>query len=140
MLTALVLSVFMTVSSTASIPALPLGVAAEPDGELPRGGFFGAKVIPVSDEVRERFKLEAGTGALIDEVIPGSTAEAAGFKAGDVLLALDGAKIAGPGALVQAIAGRKAGAEVTIELRRGDDLRQRKSDAQGAPVREERRL
>ncbi len=133
MLTALALSVFMTVSSTASIPALPLGVAAEPAGELPRGGFFGTKVIPVSDELRERFKLEEGTGALIDEVIPGSTAEAAGFKAGDVLLALNGTKVAGPGALVQAIGGHKAGAELTIELRRGDDLRKEKVTLKARP-------
>ena len=64
----------------------------------------------VSDEVREQLKLDEGAGALIEAIIPGSTAEAAGFKAGDVLLTLDGVKIAGATELVQKIAGRKAGA------------------------------
>ena len=71
--------------------------------------------------------------ALIGEVIAGSTAEAAGFKSGDVIMAVNGAKIAGPGAVVQAIAGRKAGAEVALELRRGDLLRQEKVTLKGRP-------
>ena len=133
MLTALLLSVFTTVSSTASISASPLGLAAETAGDLPRGGFFGTKVEPVSDEVRERFKLDERTGALVDQVIPGSTAEAAGFKVGDVVLALNGAKIIGPGALVEAIGAHKAGAELTIELRRGEDLRKEKVTLKGRP-------
>ena len=133
MVSALVLSVFLTISATASLTASALGVATEPNSELPRGGFFGTKVMPVSDEVRERFKLEEGAGALIEQVIPGSTAEAAGFKAGDILLALNGAKISGPGALVQAIGGHKAGAELTIELRRGEDLRKEKVTLKGRP-------
>ena len=45
----------------------------------------------------------------------------------------NGAKIAGTGAFVQAIASRKAGAELTIELRRGDDLRQEKVTLKGRP-------
>ena len=70
---------------------------------------------------------------MIDEVIPGSTAAAAGFKAGDILLALNGAKIAGAVAFIQAIASRKAGAELTIELRRGEDLRKEKVTLKGRP-------
>jgi pimeloyl-ACP methyl ester carboxylesterase len=133
MLTALVLSVFMTVSSMASISVPGLGVAADPDSELPRGGFFGTKVMPVSDEVRERFKLGEGDGVLIGEVIPGSTAETAGFKAGDILLALNGAKITEPGAFVRSIGSQKAGAELTIELRRGEDLRKEKVTLKARP-------
>ena len=108
MLAALMLSVFDDCLVHGFDSASGLDFAVEPDGELHAGGFFGAKVVPVSDEVRDRFKLDAGNGVLIDEVIPGSTAAAAGFKAGDVLLALNGAKITGPGAFVQAIASRKA--------------------------------
>jgi pimeloyl-ACP methyl ester carboxylesterase len=134
MLSALVLSVFTTVISAAAEPASVLGAAAQPDTDLKRGAFFGAKVAVVPDDVRERLKLEAGAGALIDAVIPGSTAENAGFKAGDVLLALDGVKIAGATALVQAIASRKAGAEVTIELRRGDDVHKEKVTLKARPL------
>jgi uncharacterized protein len=115
MLAALVLSVFTTISSPAS-------ASAEPEVELKRGAFFGAKVAAVSDEVREQLKLGEGEGALIEAIIPGSTAEAAGFKAGDVLLTLDGVKIAGAVELVQNLASRKAGALATIEFHRGGAL------------------
>ena len=108
MLAALVLSVFTTIVSSMSTFGSGLDVSTEPGVDLKRGAFFGAKVAPVSDEVRQRLKLDAGVGILIEEVIPGSTAEAAGFKAGDVVLALDGAKIAGAGEFVQAI-GRPEG-------------------------------
>ena len=133
MLTALALSVFITVSSTASISAPGHGVVADRDSDLPRGGFFGTKVMPVSDEVRERFKLGEGDGVLIADVIPGSTAETAGFKAGDILLALNGAKITEPGAFVRSIGSQKAGAELTIELRRGEDLRKEKVTLKARP-------
>jgi uncharacterized protein len=134
MLAALVLSVFATVSSPALAAASVVEFAVEPSNELPRGAFLGAKVVAVPDDIRDRFKLEAGNGVLIEQVIPNSTAEAAGFKAGDVLLTFNGAKIASAGALVQAIAGRKAGAEATIELRRGDELRKEKLTLKGRPL------
>jgi pimeloyl-ACP methyl ester carboxylesterase len=135
MLTALVLTVLTTTSSTASGGAAAVfSSAADPNSELKRGAFLGAKVEVVTDELRERLKLNTGHGAVIGEVIPGSTAEVAGFKAGDVLLALDGAKITGPGALVQAIAGRKAGAEVLIEVRRGDNVRKEMVTLKGRPL------
>ena len=73
MLAALVLSVFATVSSSTSVAASVVDFAVEPGNELPRGAFFGAKVGAVPDDVRDRFKLEAGNGALIEQVIPNST-------------------------------------------------------------------
>ena len=83
---------------------------------------FGAKVSPVPEEIQQKWKLDDSVGALIGAVYPDSTAEAAGFQAGDVLLSLDGAKIMGAGDAVQKIAARKAGVVVTIEFRRGETL------------------
>ncbi len=88
--------------------------------DLKRGAFFGAKVGSVSDEARENLKLEAGVGITVEEIIAGSTAAEAGFKAGDVLLAVDGTKIPGTGEFIRTIAGLKAGTSVAIEFRRGD--------------------
>jgi pimeloyl-ACP methyl ester carboxylesterase len=134
MLGALLLSLITTgISMASELPAV-IAVTAEVDAELKRGAFFGAKVATVPDDIRKRLKLESGAGALIDGVIPGSTAANAGFKSGDVLLAVDGARIAGAGGFVQAIAGRKAGAEVTIELRRGDDIRKEKVTLAARPL------
>jgi len=133
MLAAMVLSVFMAVSSTVSASALTLGVSTEPGVELKRGAFFGAKVGQVPDEVRDQLKLDQGTGIAVEAVIAGSTAEAAGFKSGDVLVAMDGVKIPGAGEFVQLIGGLKGGASVTIEFRRGDALRKEKVTLRGRP-------
>jgi uncharacterized protein len=134
MVSGLLLSICVYVSSANPTFAPTVFAAPDPDAELPRGGFLGAKLIPVADDIRERLKLNTGDGVAIDEVIPDSTAAAAGFQKGDVLLALNHAKIVGIGPFVQAIASRKAGAEVTIELLRGEDLRQEKVTLKGRPL------
>ena len=109
-------------------------VSAEPGAELKRGAFFGAKLNPIPDEVRERLKLEAGSGAMIEQVIPGSSAEGAGFQPGDVLLSLDGTKIEGVNELIRSISGRKANASVAIAFRRGDALRTQNVTLKGRPL------
>jgi pimeloyl-ACP methyl ester carboxylesterase len=88
--------------------------------DLKRGAFFGAKIGNVPDEVRENLKLEEGVGVAVEEIIAGSTAAEAGFKAGDILVALNGAKIVGTGEFVRAIGGLKAGTSVAIDFWRGD--------------------
>ncbi len=130
MLTAVLLSIF-TIASTSAFEYTPPG---DQGAELKRGAFFGAKVDAVTDLVREHLKLDEGVGVLLGEVFPASTAEAAGFKAGDVLLALDENKLVDPGQLVRLIGARKAGAEVTIELRRGDGLEKKKVTFKGRPL------
>jgi len=106
----------MAVSTVAWVP----DVQGDAGAALKRGAFLGAKVGAISDEVRENLKLDAGVGTAIEEVFAGSTAAAAGFKAGDVLLAINGAKIAGAMEFVRAITALKAETSVAIEFRRGD--------------------
>jgi dienelactone hydrolase len=134
MVAAFTFSLLTALSLPSSTSARVNDVPPGPVGELKRGAFFGAKVAPVPDEQRDRLKLEAGAGTLIEEVIPGSTAEAAGFKSGDVLLSLDGAKLAGPGEFVQALAGRKSGASIALSFRRGDETRTAKVALKGRPL------
>jgi hypothetical protein len=68
--------------------------------ELKRGAFFGAKIIPVTGEVRERLRLGAGAGALIDQVIAAADDETPSALERDPngwtdLLAQAGAKLEG---------------------------------------------
>jgi len=114
-LTWLLVSAATAISFTAWGP----NVQGDAGVDLKRGAFFGAKVGSVSDEARENLKLEAGFGIAIEQVFAGSTAAEAGFKAGDVLLAVNGTKIPGAGEFVRTIAGLKAGASVALEFRRG---------------------
>ncbi len=137
MLAAIALLMFST--TVTSPVANPVSVSthdgsAEPGAELKRKAFFGAAVGPVSDELRQRLKVDVGTGAVINQVIAGSTAEAAGFQAGDLLLSLNGTKIAGANELVQAISSSKAGASVAIAFRRGEDLRTQNVTLKGRPL------
>ncbi len=116
MLTWLLISAMTAVSPA----AWALDVQGDAGVDLKRGAFFGAKVGSVSDEVRDNLKLEAGVGIAVEEVIAGSTAAEASFKAGDVLLAVNGTKIPGAVEFVRTIARLKAGASLAIEFRRGD--------------------
>jgi putative serine protease PepD len=63
----------------------------------------------------------SASGAQVGSVTPGSPAAAAGLKAGDVIAAVDGKRITGSSDLVAAIAGRKPGDQVKLNLRRGSD-------------------
>jgi S1-C subfamily serine protease len=130
----MVLWVLVTISFLTPSSAPAVITSADPDAQLKRGALFGAKVASVSDEVRDQLKLDQGVGALIEAVIPGSSAEAAGFKPGDVLLSLDGARIMGGGDAIQQFASRKAGAIVTIESRRGVALRKESITLKGRPL------
>jgi pimeloyl-ACP methyl ester carboxylesterase len=134
MFAAFALSVLSAVFLPSSTPASVNDVPPGPGGELARGAFFGAKVVTVPDEDRERLKLDEGAGIMIEAVIPGSSAEEAGFKAGDVLLALDGAKLAGPIEFVQALGSRKSGASIALTVRRGDAVRTEKLTLKGRPL------
>lgn len=68
-----------------------------------------------------------GQGVPIEQVHEGSGAAEAGLQAGDVLRELDGAKIASREQLLELIAARKAGDEVTLTFSRGEDLLKRKA-------------
>lgn len=62
----------------------------------------------------------AGPGALIDTVTDAGAAAVAGLRAGDVILALGGLKVADADELVVAIRDRLPGEEVLVEARRGN--------------------
>ena len=110
----------------------PKEAAADP---LPRRGFFGAQVAPVPPEVREREKLGQGEGVLVLAVVPGSTAEKLGLKAGDVVTAVGDAKVSTPQGLVSLVAAKTAGDPFAFTYVRGGKA-ETKSDALQARPRE----
>ncbi len=61
---------------------------------------------------------EGVDGATVAEVVQGSPAAEAGLTEGDVITELDGETIAGTEDLIAAIAGRKPGESVTVEVER----------------------
>ena len=63
------------------------------DGKVTRG-FLGVNIQPVTPDLAKEFKLGDDTGALVGDVVPDSPAADAGLKVGDVIIELNGKKVA----------------------------------------------
>lgn len=58
--------------------------------DLVARGFLGVQLVELTPELRQHYGVPASQGVLVGKVEPGSPAEAAGLRVGDVLTALDG--------------------------------------------------
>src|SRR6185295_18602949 len=58
------------------------------DGEVTRG-WLGVSIQPIEPELAEALKLKDRKGALVGGVVPGSPADRAGIKRGDVIVKVD---------------------------------------------------
>ena len=95
-------------------------------GEV-RKGYLGVEVIaldrarfgvtPYADIV-ERFK---GDGAMLGRVSAGSPAAEAGFRAGDIILSIDGQKVTSDAAVRAIVSSRRPGESVKFEIWRIED-------------------
>ena len=68
-------------------------------------------------------RIDGGQGAVITEIQPDSPADRAGLAVDDVVVSLDGAPIDGRAGLIAAVRDRGPGDAVTLEIRRGGELR-----------------
>ncbi len=59
-------------------------------GGLRRGPMLGVQIVHVTDELREHFGGEEGSGILVSRIVPGSPAELGGIEVGDLIVAVDG--------------------------------------------------
>lgn len=62
-------------------------------GKVSRG-FLGVGIQPVTPDLAKQFKLADTSGALVSGFTPGSPAEKAGIKAGDLITEVNGTKVA----------------------------------------------
>ncbi len=100
---------------------------------LPRRAFFGIRMEAVTDEVQRLMNLPAVKGVLIQNVIPGSTAEAAGLQRGDVLLELDGKEVNTPDEAVRMVSAYRAGQTLRYTLLRSGKKYTETTAIQGLP-------
>jgi pimeloyl-ACP methyl ester carboxylesterase len=98
------------------IALLAASALAQSDGPLPRKPFFGAGMQPPTAEQREALRLPATGGFVVMQVLPGTTAEAAGLKVNDVLLSIDGRTIDAPAAVNQTLSQLPTGRPIKIEI------------------------
>ena len=87
-------------------------------------GWLGVSIQPMTRELARAFKRSDASGALVSAVIEGSPAEKAGVKAGDVIVELDGKKVAKSEDLPRLVADVHVGNEVAmVVVREGKDVR-----------------
>ena len=85
------------------------------DGKVSRGK-LGVTVQTVTSDLAESLKLADARGALVSGVEAGSAASRAGLRQGDVVVAVDGEKVADNNALRNRIASTKPGSKVALEV------------------------
>lgn len=82
-------------------------------GEV-RRGMLGIKGGELNADLAKAFDVKAQQGAFVSEVMPGSAAEKAGIKAGDVIIGLNGQRIASFAELRAKVATSGAGKEIKL--------------------------
>ncbi len=108
--------------------AIPINTAASivdqivEFGRIKRG-VLGIHFQELTQEMAEVFELEQIQGVLINQVLPGSAAEQAGLKEGDILVAVNGVKVIDGSQLRTTIALIRVGEQVDVEyIRNGQVL------------------
>ncbi|BCW89912.1 Periplasmic serine endoprotease DegP [Alphaproteobacteria bacterium SO-S41] len=79
-------------------------------------GWLGVQIQPVDKETADAVGLSDAKGALVSMVTPGSPAEAAGFKPGDIVLKANGTEIIDNRTLARLVAELTAGQTATFDI------------------------
>ncbi|HEY6245166.1 MAG TPA: Do family serine endopeptidase [Pyrinomonadaceae bacterium] len=83
-----------------------------------RRGQLGITVLKIPSEGASKLGVTQGPGVLVYQVQPGSGADRAGLRQGDVITALNGSTVSDPNSFRNLIAGTSPGTEVTLTVRR----------------------
>ncbi len=105
--------------------------------------WLGVKGQPVTGEIARSLGMSAPRGVLVAQVYPGSSADRAGVKEGDVILSIDGQAVNDDGGGAFAIGTHKVGDSVPIQIQRNEKpqtLTVRAAAAPDTPPRDERAL
>jgi S1-C subfamily serine protease len=78
--------------------------------------YLGVGLADLSLEDAERFGLEVGSGAIVETVEPGSAADEAGVRAGDIIVAVDDTPVESTGDLLGALRDYQAGDTVQLTV------------------------
>lgn len=83
-----------------------------------RRGRLGASIQPVTSDIAQSLGLKDVRGVIISSIEPGSPAERAGLKQGDIITAFNGKEVSDSNSLRNLVASTAPGTEVTLTILR----------------------
>lgn len=83
-------------------------------------GQLGVQFQPVTKQLAKSFGLSASIGALVANVVPGSGAQKAGIKTGDIILKADGKSLDDSASLPLIVGSKKPGDKISLEIYRNN--------------------
>lgn len=86
-------------------------------GKVSRGQ-LGITVLKIPSEEASKLGVDQGPGVVVYQVQPGSAADRAGLRRGDIITALNGTAVNDPNSFRNIIAGTAPGSEVTLTVKR----------------------
>ena len=86
-------------------------------------GYLGVSSQTLTPEIADQFGFSTDRGAIVAQVAPGSPADQAGIRRGDVITEFDGKEVTSADQLVNAVRGKTAGDKVEVTFKRGEDSR-----------------
>jgi len=90
--------------------------------QLSRRAFLGTLLYTVNDSIASVYQLPETNGALIEMVVAGSSAEAIGLQAGDVIVSVNGMPVQNREEVVHKIGHYRAGDDVVINYYRNGKM------------------
>ena len=86
-------------------------------------GWMGVELQSVTPAIAESFKLGTPDGAIISRVLPNSPADRAGAKMGDVVVNIEGKKVADAEGVLNAVSSLEPGRAATVRvIRKGEQV------------------
>lgn len=108
--------------------AIPAEIAAPIVEQLRRGeeierGYLGVRIQPVTEDMADSLGLERNVGEFVQSVEPGTPADNAGIRAGDVVVEVNGEEVTPDQTLSFLVANIDPGDTVPVELYRDGERR-----------------
>jgi S1-C subfamily serine protease len=98
------------------LPELRTGKAADANP-----GYLGVQSQTLTPEIAAQFGFSTDSGAIVAQIVPGSPADQAGIRRGDVITGFDGKDVSTADQLVNAVRAAHPGDKLEVTFKRGED-------------------